>query len=96
MVEEKHAVVARTTLTCTVPGELVSAAKIVADGLARSTIPPTRAALAETMSTCPESLMDDARMSGPCRLSIASLQLTNDTKSIRGVSYVGVIPEAGR
>ena len=91
MVEEKHAFVARTTLTCTVLGELVSAAKSVADGLASRMIPPTRVALAS-----PESFMDDAWMSGPCRLSTASLQLTNDTKSIRRISYVGIIPEAGR
>ncbi|MET0471941.1 MAG: hypothetical protein ABWZ93_13880, partial [Xanthobacteraceae bacterium] len=91
MVEEKHAFVARTTLTCTVLGELVSAAKSVAGGFAKRTIPPTRVALAEAMSACPESLMDDARMSGPCRRSTASLQLTNDTKSIRGISYVGII-----
>jgi len=96
MVEEKHAFVARTTLTCTVLGELVSAAKSVAGWLARRTIPPTAMALTDAMSTCPESFMDDARVSGPCRLSTASLQLTKDTKSIRGISYVGIIPEAGR
>jgi hypothetical protein len=59
MVEEKHAFVARTTLTCTAPGELVSAAKSVAGGLARRRIPPTRVALAAAMNAPPEDLMDD-------------------------------------
>jgi hypothetical protein len=57
MVEEKHAFVARTTLTCTAPGELVSAAKSVAGGLAR--IMTARVAPAAAMNARLEGLMDD-------------------------------------
>jgi hypothetical protein len=59
MVAEKHAFVARTTLTCTAPGELVSAAKRVAGGLARTMVPPTRAALAAAITAGHEGLIED-------------------------------------
>lgn len=35
-------------------------------------------------------------MSGPCSPLIALLQLPNDSKSIRRISHVRIIPEAGR
>src|SRR3981081_4294614 len=35
-------------------------------------------------------------MSGPCCPLPASLQLTNDAKSVRGISHIGIVPEAGR
>ena len=87
MVAEKHALVARTTLTWTAGGEVVSAAKSVVDELARRTIPPTRVALAAAMKACAVRFMLDTRMCGPC-LSLDCITATRERPESRSQNIV--------